>query len=435
MEDAAFNAKQATTLTAAGNAAYAKGRMWIIGLLVVSLLVALVSGRAMIRSIAAPGARHDRRHAPPGRAGHDGGDPGSGRGDEIGAMAGCGAGVQGQHDRGRRSSRRAGARSARQGSSGGAARDARARVRGEASAAGRTAVRRRDRAGGDRAGDAATAEQTNQQAATVAAAAEEASAGVQTVAAAAEELAASIGEISRQVAQSADDRRQGGRRGAPHRRRSVRALAEGAQKIGDVVGLISNIAGQTNLLALNATIEAARAGEAGKGFAVVASEVKSLANQTARATEEIGAQIGQIQGATGEAVDGDPRRSPRRSRRSARSRPRIAAAVEEQGAATAEIARNVQQTAAATQEVTTNIAGVSRAATETGAAASQVLGAAGELSKQARRLSREVGKLRRRRPCRLIVRARSCLRGAGADAARRRLRARGPLWTVFPGSI
>jgi methyl-accepting chemotaxis protein len=170
----------------------------------------------------------------------------------------------------------------------------------------------------------------------------------------------------------------------------VRALAEGAQKIGDVVGLITSIAGQTNLLALNATIEAARAGDAGKGFAVVASEVKSLANQTGRATEEIAAQITQIQNATKEAVEAIRGIAETIEQVSAIATT-IASAVEEQGAATAEIARNVQQTAHATREVTVNIGGMSQAASETGQAASQVLSVATDVSHQAENLSTEVG--------------------------------------------
>ena len=233
-----------------------------------------------------------------------------------------------------------------------------------------------------------TAGQTNSQAGTVASAAEEASAGVQTVAAAAEELAASVQEISRQVAQSA---RMSGKAVDDARRTdvTVRALAEGAQKIGQVVDLITSIAAQTNLLALNATIEAARAGDAGKGFAVVASEVKSLAQQTAKATEEIAGQVGQIQAATREAVDAIQGIATSIEEVSGIATA-IAAAVEEQGAATAEIARNVAQTAASAQDVTSNIAGVSQAASSTGEAAHQVLDAAGELARQAERLTSQV---------------------------------------------
>jgi methyl-accepting chemotaxis protein len=234
-----------------------------------------------------------------------------------------------------------------------------------------------------------TAQQANSQASSVSESAQSASAGVQTAAAAAEELASSISEISRQVAQSAtltaaavqDARRTDD---------IVTTLADGAAKIGQVVELITSIAGQTNLLALNATIEAARAGEAGKGFAVVASEVKSLAHQTATATEQIGAQIAQVQQATRDAVAAIRGISGKIDTISGIATS-IASAVEEQGAATAEIARNVHQTAASTQDVTTNIAGLSRAANDTGAASTQVLGAAGELSRKAEELTAEVG--------------------------------------------
>ena len=234
----------------------------------------------------------------------------------------------------------------------------------------------------------ATATQTNEQATTVSAAAGEASVSVQTVATAAEELTASIHEISRQVNQSAlitgkaveDARRTDA---------IVRALADGAEKIGDVVKLIAGIAGQTNLLALNATIEAARAGEAGKGFAVVASEVKNLAAQTAKATEEIGTQVSAIQSATGEAVAAINAIAVTIGEVSTISS-NIAAAVEEQGAATAEIARSAQHTAVSTQEVTATIAGVGQAANDTGTAAEQVLGAASGLSKQAEQLTNEL---------------------------------------------
>ena len=232
-----------------------------------------------------------------------------------------------------------------------------------------------------------TAGQTTQRAATVAAAAEQAGANVQTVAGAAEELSSSISEIARQVAQST---RIAGKAVEDTRRTDgvVRVLADGAQKIGEVVNLISTIANQTNLLALNATIEAARAGDAGKGFAVVASEVKALASQTARATENIGQQITQIQAATQEAVASIQAIGSTIAEVSAIAAS-IAAAVEQQGAATQEIARNVQQAASGTAEVTLNIVRVNEGATETGAAASQVLGAASELSRRAEQLSSE----------------------------------------------
>ena len=223
---------------------------------------------------------------------------------------------------------------------------------------------------------------------TVASAAEEASSGLNTVASASEELAVSISEISRQVIQSAQMTQQA----ADDARRAdpiVRALADGAQKIGDVVGLITNIASQTNLLALNATIEAARAGDAGKGFAVVASEVKNLAQQTAKATDEIAHQVNQVQAATRDAVAAIQGIS-RAIADVSGAVTSIAAAVEEQGAATAEIARTVLQSSAATQDVSRNVIGISDAATQTGAAASQVLSAAGGLSRQSDALRREV---------------------------------------------
>ncbi|MDO9713375.1 methyl-accepting chemotaxis protein [Paracraurococcus lichenis] len=236
---------------------------------------------------------------------------------------------------------------------------------------------------------AGSAEGTLERAGAVAAAAEQTSANVQTVAAAAEELSASIAEITRQVSQSS---KVAGQAVAEARRTDevVRGLAEGAQRIGEVMRLITTIAGQTNLLALNATIEAARAGEAGKGFAVVASEVKNLAAQTAKATEEIAAQVGAMQSATGDAV-GAIQAIGTRIAEVSEIAATIAAAVEEQGSATSEIARSVQQAAAGTQSVSGAIGAVSRAAGEARTTAGQVATASEELGRQAKTLDQEVG--------------------------------------------
>jgi methyl-accepting chemotaxis protein len=235
-----------------------------------------------------------------------------------------------------------------------------------------------------------TADRSQRLATTVAAASEEASTNVQSVASATEEMASSVGEISRQVQESA--RMAGDAVGqARATTERVSELSKAASRIGDVVELINTIAGQTNLLALNATIEAARAGEAGRGFAVVASEVKALAEQTAKATGEIGQQISGIQAATNDSVGAIKEISSTIERLSEISSA-IAAAVEEQGAATQEIARNVQQAAQGTQQVSSNITDVQRGATETGTASSQVLSAAQMLSNDSSRLKTEVSK-------------------------------------------
>jgi methyl-accepting chemotaxis protein len=229
---------------------------------------------------------------------------------------------------------------------------------------------------------------SSSQAAAASAATEQASASVQTVSAAAEELSASISEIGRQVATSAEKSRAAVR-DAEETNVSVLSLAEGAKKIGDVIELINDVAEQTNLLALNATIEAARAGEAGKGFAVVASEVKSLADQTAKATEEIGAQIASMQSATGEAVaaiDGIGRIIGEMDGISAS----IASAVEQQGAATTEISGNAQQAAEGTQEASSNVVQLTAVSKNTGEASVRVLEAADGMLQQTSDLDKEV---------------------------------------------
>ncbi|WP_045014263.1 methyl-accepting chemotaxis protein [Bradyrhizobium sp. LTSP849] len=235
-----------------------------------------------------------------------------------------------------------------------------------------------------------TAERTKALTTVVAAASEEASTNVQSVASATEELSSSITEISRQVQESARVASEavGQARNTTER---VSELSKAATRIGDVVELINTIAGQTNLLALNATIEAARAGEAGRGFAVVASEVKALAEQTAKATGEIGQQIASIQTATEYSVGAIRDISDTIAKLSEISST-IAAAVEEQGAATQEISRNVAQAAQGTEQVSSNIADVQRGASETGSASSQVLSAAQMLSGDSDRLKLEVGK-------------------------------------------
>jgi methyl-accepting chemotaxis protein len=232
------------------------------------------------------------------------------------------------------------------------------------------------------------AEEASRQATAVAAASEEASSNVATVASAAEELSSSIHEISRQVNAAAGISSNAVVQAAKTNE-IVNGLANSADLIGSVVKLINDIASQTNLLALNATIEAARAGDAGKGFAVVANEVKSLANQTAKATEDISQHIAGVQTSTGEAVAAIQAITTTISEINQISAA-IASAVEEQGAATKEIARNVEQAAAGTREVSLNIAGVTEAAGETGTGAGHVLDASTELSRQSESLGNEI---------------------------------------------
>ena len=234
----------------------------------------------------------------------------------------------------------------------------------------------------------AVATENTSKSSAVAAAAHDTSVNVQTVAAATEQLSASVAEIGRQVTHSAGIAAKAVEE-ASQTNADVKSLATMTEKIGDIMKLINAIASQTNLLALNATIEAARAGEAGKGFAVVASEVKSLANQTSKATEDISSQIAAIQGATNKsvgAIAGIGRTIGEISEVAAA----ISAAVEQQRAATQAIARNVQQAATGTQEVSANVVGVTQAASETGTAATQVEAAASTLSAESQRLREQV---------------------------------------------
>jgi len=234
----------------------------------------------------------------------------------------------------------------------------------------------------------AAAERTSHQSASVAAASNQATSNVQTVAAAAEELTASIREIGRQMERAGQVSRDASGE-AKDADVTMKGLAERSAKIGEVVSLITDIAAQTNLLALNATIEAARAGEAGKGFAVVANEVKSLANQTAKATEDISLHINSVQGAADDAVTAIGLIVGRVEELN-QIASAIASAVEEQTAATSEIARNVQQAAQGTHEVSSNISGVTEVAKETGDGAQQVLSSAHQLTREAETLQSQV---------------------------------------------
>ena len=237
---------------------------------------------------------------------------------------------------------------------------------------------------------ASIAEETSSQANSVAAASEEASTNVQTVASATEEMSNSIREINQQVADASQASKKAVE-DVSNTATQIETLAATTDKIGEVVSMISDIAEQTNLLALNATIESARAGEAGKGFAVVASEVKALANETAKATEGISELITEVQAQTKTSVSAIADIGAVITRLEETSTA-IAAAMEEQGATTQEVARNVSEAASGTQEVTSNIAGVTQASQEAGTAASQVTSASAELSKQSEMMKTEVDK-------------------------------------------
>jgi methyl-accepting chemotaxis protein len=355
---------------------------WLLGLSILAIAIiagsiAWLIGRSISRPLGDLGAR--MRELADGKL--DGDIPGVGRGDEIGAMA---ATVQIFKDNALRmrgleqveaeAQARAAAerRSAMENIASDFERSVTGIVRSVASAAAGMQTTAQSMT--------ATASDASARAATVGAASETASTNVGTVAAAAEELSSSVGEISRQVARSSEIANKAVA-DAERTNVTVQALSTGAEKIGEVIKLIHSIAAQTNLLALNATIEAARAGESGRGFAVVASEVKALANQTAKATEEISSQVAAMQASTSEAVSsigGITATIAQMSEITAG----ISAAIDQQGDATREIARNIQSVAEGSSEISAHIGGVTSAAAATGTAASDVLSNARELDTQ-----------------------------------------------------
>jgi methyl-accepting chemotaxis protein len=355
---------------------------WLLGLSV--LAIAVVAGGAawlIGRSISGPLGLLGARMKALARGSLDGDIPGVGRGDEVGQMA---ATVQIFKDNAvrvhelekaeadTRERTAAERRAAMEGLAGDFERSVNGIVRSVSTAAAGMQTTAQSMT--------ATASDASARASTVSAASQNASNNVSTVAAAAEELSSSVAEISRQVTRSSEiaSKAVGD---AERTNATVQVLSTGAEKIGEVVKLIHSIAAQTNLLALNATIEAARAGESGRGFAVVASEVKALANQTAKATEEISGQVAAMQQSTGDAVDainGITQTIAQMSEITVT----ISAAIEEQGAATREIARNIQSVAAGSSEINSHIGGVTTAAEATGSAASEVLTNARELDNQ-----------------------------------------------------
>jgi methyl-accepting chemotaxis protein len=374
--------------SAHGDALYAFSRNTIIGVIVISFIAVAVLAFMIVRNVSVPITRMTAAMAKLGAGDKTIMVEGLDRSDEIGGMAQA---LQVFKDTAIEAERMAAEQAAAQ-----QARAKRAQVieelttnfDREATAIVKTVSAAATEMQATATSMTGTAEETARQANAVGAGSEQTSANVQTVASATEELASSVAEITRQMAEStkiaSDAVQQANKSGL-----LVKALSDAAQKIGAVVNLINEIASQTNLLALNATIEAARAGDAGKGFAVVASEVKSLANQTARATEEIGTQISAIQQATSETVQAIDDISTV-IKRISEITTTVAAAVEEQGAATQEIARSVQQAAQGTQEVSSNIISVTEAAQGTGVAANELLSASADLAKQSEMMRGQV---------------------------------------------
>lgn len=361
--------------------------IWVVSGVV--LLVIIASGAGVIKGLVTPVSQMTSAMQILAKGSLDVEIPGVSRGDEIGAMAGAMQVFKDNIIHTKRMEAEQGARDKR------AADDRRAvmhKLADEFQSKVGGLIQSLSAAATELQASAASmskiAQQTSSQAATVSSSANQATGNVQTVAAAAEELSASISEIRRQVSGSAGTAKKGVHQ-AERTNTTIQGLVEATGKISDVVELITQIASQTNLLALNATIEAARAGEAGKGFAVVASEVKNLANQTAKATEEISRYIGSIQTATKDSVEA-LREIAQIIGQIDTASSTINHSVEEQSNATLEISRSVQQAAVGTAEVSQTITSVNEASAETGNAAGQVLEAAQRMSEESEQLNREV---------------------------------------------